>query len=165
VNGLDASSLYPSSSLPSQTAPSTTEIEGQHFTYTPYDPSLLARATALHAELEALTNEVSRLRRGAPREAAEGYIATLQNALEEDEGVYTSEREDAARTPEGVLKVESIPKGAEELYERGLGELVGLSGLSSKAGAGQGGKKQGTLSLTETVGKVQRARRVVCELE
>lgn len=173
VNGLDASSvpdLFTPQQQASTSSSNTTELEGQHFTYMPYDPRLSTKLASLYAELESLTSEVSNLRRTNPREGAEGYLSALNSTLEDDEAVYASQRDEAARPPdEEVLKISSIPSDAPELYERGLGSLAGLSGLGQKAkgvdGGGGGKKKQGSLSLTETVGKVQRARRVVGELE
>ena len=168
VNGLDAQGV-PDLFTPS-TSPSSTEaeIEGTHFTYTPYDPRLSAKLASLYAELQSLTSDVSNLRRTNPRAGAEGYIRTLKSTLEDDEAIYNSQQADAARVPEGkLLKIGPIPSDAPELYERGLSELAGLSGLGAKSVSTgtELGKKQGSLSLTETVGKVQRASRVVGELE
>jgi len=80
--------------------------------------------------------------------------------MEEDERVHESRRGEAQKVSEEVLQIQAMPEDVPEMYERGLARLAGLNGLKANV---DGGKKQS--SLTETVGKVQRARRVVGELE
>lgn len=169
VNGLDAHSIPDHFSPPATTpqdpaAGDDTEIEGIHFQYAPYDPRLSTKLATLYAEVESLTSTVSNLRRTNPRSGAEAYVSGLESAIEEDERVYNSQREHAQRVPPEVLTLQPVPADAPELYERGLSGLAGLSGLNASSHLrAEGGKKQA--SLTETVGKVQRARRVVGELE
>lgn len=169
VNGLDATGTADhfspaSTATPSSNAPAEDqEIEGTHFTYAPYDASLSQRVAQLHGELESLTTSVSNLRRRNPREGAEMYAATLERAVQEDERTYETQKEEAERQMEGqeVLSTPELAGDVAAMYERGLGELAGLSGIRGKQiEAGQ--KKS---SLTETVGRVQRARNVVGELE
>lgn len=168
INGIDATSLsHPPSSHSSteaQPAPAVGPVEGVDFAYTPYDHGLQKRVAALHAELEALTTQVSKLRRDAPQRAARMYGEGLGEAMQRDEQVFEGA---AARTEqrggEAGLELEPMAEGwqgeASATYERGLGELRRLGGM----GGSGGGAEEG--SLTETVGKVQRARVVAMELE
>ena len=187
VNGLDANDIPDfftppptSSSNPTSTSvnspPPTIEIEGIDYTYTPYDPRLSTKLASLYSELESLTSTVSNLRRTNPRSGAENYLSALSNTLEADESVHHTKLQEAQQIPsQNLLNTQKIEADTPILYERGISELAGLSGLVSKtktatAAEGEaGGRKRkqdnSSISLTETVGKVQRARRVVGELE
>ena len=164
VNGMDATGVpdhFAPSAAETTQAGQKTEMEGVDFTYEAYDPRLSSKVASLYAEVEALTSQVSNLRRTNPKVGAESYTSALHEAMERDQTVYDAQREDAQRSPEeDLLKVDSIPEDTPEMYERGLAGLAALSGLKSSTAAAE--KKS---SLTETVGKVQRARRVVAELE
>jgi len=153
INGIDASSLPCVCATPGPAA-----VE---YTYTPYDHSLQKRVAALHAELEALTTQVSRLRREAPGRGAQMYGACLEEALaeeEEEEERVVGERGQGGEGEDMLgLDLDLDLVGGEEtsaMYERGLAELRRLGGDGSGSG-----------SLTETVGKVQRAWAVATELE
>ena len=130
------------------------------FAYEAYDPRLSTRVASLYAEVEALTGEVSNLRRTNPKVSAETYENRLRDVMKEDQTVFEARREGTQKQPEDILELKPLPEDVPEMYERGLSGLAGLSGLNKPQQAGQ--KKS---SLTETVGKVQRARRVVGELE
>jgi hypothetical protein len=187
VNGLDANEI-PDLFTPSPTStsnptsisannPPTTEIEGIDFTYSPYDPRLSTKLAHLYSELESLTSTVSNLRRTNPRSGAENYLSSLQSTLEADDSTHHTQLEQSQLVPsQNLLNTQKIEADTPTLYERGLSELANLSGLAPKskastaaAGEGGGGRKRkqdnSSISLTETVGKVQRARRVVGELE
>jgi len=152
INGIDASPLPCVCATPNPAA-----VE---YTYTPYDHSLQKRVAALHAELEALTTQVSRLRREAPGRGAQMYGACLEEALAEEEERVVGERGQEVEGEDMLgldLNLDLDLVGGEEtgaMYERGLAELRRLGGDGSGSG-----------SLTETVGKVQRARTVAMELE
>lgn len=164
VNGLDVSGVPDHFSaqapIPVEGGEKQQEREGVDFAYLPYDPRLSTQVAHLHAEVEALTSQVSNLRRTNPRAGAEGYETQLQEVVEEDQQVYESQREEAQTQAERILELKALPGDVPEMYERGLSGLAGLSGLNRSLQAEE--KKS---SLTETVGKVQRARRVVGELE
>ena len=70
---------------------------------------------------------------------------------------------------EDVLKLNEPRVGYYEdmhaTYSRGVEELARLAGVGNKDGGGQAGQGRGGGSLTETVGKVQRARTVAMEFE
>ena len=139
------------------------EREGVDFEYEAYDARLSGKVAGLYAELEALTMQVSRLRRTAPGASAERDGRGLVEGLEADirRGGKVGEGEGEGK---GVLKLEGLREGWEEdvgsLWERGLGELRRLGGQG-----GSGSVEDGSGSLTETVGKVQRAKIVATELE
>jgi kinetochor protein Mis14/NSL1 len=149
------------------------EREGVDFEYEPYDARLSARVAGLYAEVESLTAHVSRLRRTAPREAAERYAGVLGSVLEEEfgDGDGDGDGAGAGARAGGLLRLDVVRDGWEEdvaaAYDRGVEELRRLGGL---AGGGLGlddgeGSGSGGGSLTETVGRVQRAKTVALELE
>ena len=170
INGLYASSL--------PDAPSTQplekqigEREGVDFTYAAYDSRLQTQVASLYGELEGLTAQVSRLRREAPRTGAERYVEVLRERLRGEEEEFEREmallRDSQSSQAKGdVLKLEKQREGYYEdmqvTYVHGVEDLARLTGVGSgKEGVAvdQGG------SLTETVGKVQRARTVAMEFE
>jgi kinetochor protein Mis14/NSL1 len=171
INGQDATTLPPpamdstTSAAPDQPRE---EREGVDFEYEPYDARLSSKVASLYGELEALTTQVSNLRRTAPGAAAERYNRALLEALEEDQRAFKARKEEMVDRRgedgrnEGVLKLDDMREGWQEdvaeMYERGLGELrrLGVHGGSAEEGSG---------SLTETVGKAQRAKVVAMELE
>jgi len=140
------------------------EREGVDFEYEPCDARLSVRVAGLYAEVESPTAQVSRLRRTASREAAERYAGVLRAVLEEDEKKkkeFGDGDEDG-----GLLRLDEVREGWEEdvaaLYERGVEELRRLGGFG---GGGGDREESGSGSLTETVGRVQRAKVVTLELE
>jgi kinetochor protein Mis14/NSL1 len=171
INGQDATTVPPlaidstTSAAPDQPRE---EREGVDFEYEPYDARLSSKVASLYGELEALTTQVSNLRRTAPGAAAERYNRALLEALEEDQRVFEVRKEAVVDRRgedgknEGVLKLDDMREGWQEdvaeMYERGLGELRRLGGYGGSAEEGSG-------SLTETVGRVQRAKMVAMELE
>jgi kinetochor protein Mis14/NSL1 len=177
VNGQDAATT--TTTTGSQThgmqADDGEEKEGVHFEYEPYDTRLSARVAGLYAELESLTTQVSRLRRTAPRQAAEAYAGLLEAVLAgaektKEEEEFAAAAAAAATGEEKVLKLDPVSDEWQEdvatVYGRGVGELVRLSGLAGGGdGSGNGeGSGGGRGSLTETVGRVQRAKMVALEL-
>jgi Kinetochore protein Mis14 like len=166
------------------------EREGIHFTYAPYDPRLSSQLASLYADLERETLAVSQLRRSAPAAGARAHGKALMSSIEaevekceEGQKVVVGGRgkengEDAGKDEtDEMLKLEPLPDGwredVREMYDRGLRDLRRLGG---GAGAGNilrssGGERGGDAiatgggSLTETVGKVQRARDVAMEFE
>lgn len=177
VNGIDASTLpqaqLPSCSNPTPDLDSTTsqpldpsqEIEGLHYTYSAFDPRLQKKLASLHGELESLTAQVSKLRREAPRSSAEAYTSQLEAALSRDEEEWEGEQARVQSQTYTGLELDSMRDGWNEdvrgVYERGVSDLAVLGGAAQKKE--DGGHDVG--SLTETVGKVQRARNVAGEFE
>lgn len=195
VNGLDATSLPPTilttksptpipatdAAAASPSAGPREEKEGVDFDYEAHDTRLQKRVAELYAELESLTSEVGKLRRTAPKQGAETTGDLLREILGNDDVQF--EREMEAIKAEGTATVQATDGGGilklqplsdawfEErrmLYERGVSELGALAGLAS-TGAG---KVDGNTapaargpSLTETVGRAQRARTVAMELD
>jgi hypothetical protein len=172
INGQDVTTLPPptmdstSSAAPGQPRE---ERDGVDFEYEPYDARLSSKVASLYGELEALTTQVSNLRRTGPGAAAERYNRALLEALEEDQRAFEARKEKVVMDrrggdgrSEGVLKLDDMREGWQEdvaeMYERGLGELRRLGGHGRSAEEGSG-------SLTETVGKAQRAKVVAMELE
>jgi kinetochor protein Mis14/NSL1 len=164
INGQDATALP---STRDATAGATDqpreEREGVDFEYEPYDPRLSKKVASLYGELEALTTQVSKLRRTAPAVAAERYSQALVEALEEDQRALDVRKEGAGDgRGEGGLELHDMRDGSREdvagVYERGLGELKRLGGHAGSVEEGRG-------SLTETAGKAQRAKVVAMELE
>jgi kinetochor protein Mis14/NSL1 len=173
INGQDATTVLPPA-MDSTTSAALDqpreEREGVDFEYEPYDARLSSKVARLYGELEALTAQVSNLRRTAPGAAAERYNRALLEALEEDQRAFEARKEEVAVVDRGggdgrnggVLKLDDMREGWQEdvaeMYERGLGELRKLGGHSGSGVEGSG-------SLTETVGKAQRAKVVAMELE
>lgn len=176
VNGIDASAL-PASILPSCSNPTpdpdpeaiapldpSQEIEGIHYTYSAFDPRLQKRLASLHGELESLTAQVSKLRREAPKSSADAYTAQLEAAIARDEEEWNKEQMRLQNQTQTGLELDPTRDGWNEdvrdVYERGVSSLAVLSGVSQ----GHEGNRD-VKSLTETVGKVQRARNVAGEFE
>ncbi|KAK5446472.1 hypothetical protein LTS15_009811 [Exophiala xenobiotica] len=175
VNGMDAST-FPvlaratnNNMVASDETKPQEEREGVDFVYENYDTRLQAKVAGLYGELEALTAQVSKLRRTAPKQGAEQFRDALMAELADDEEQYAVEmaklRERDEGSRDGKLKLKPLRDGWHEdvqaMYERGTGELAVLAGLpASESATGSGGT-----SLTETVGKVQRARTVAMEFE
>jgi kinetochor protein Mis14/NSL1 len=185
VNGLDATSLppttlstkfdtpqplFPPSSITTTntSAPQEplTENEGVDFVYEAHDTKLQSRVAEMYAELESLTVQVGNLRRTAPREGAEAYRNLLAETMRGDDDEFEREvrriKEDAEKEGgKDVLKLKGLDDGwmqdRKEMFERGVKDLAGLAGLSGSEGKGS--------SLTETVGRVQRAQTVAMEFE
>jgi kinetochor protein Mis14/NSL1 len=146
------------------------EREGIHFSYEPHDPRLSTKLASLYADLERETLAVSQLRRTAPAEGAKAGGEALLRSIEEDHQRDDEAKERHAGEGSGGLKLEPVPGGwseeVAEMYERGLADLRRLGGGVGSVGAGgalRGGGEGG--SLTETVGKVQRARDVAMEFD
>ena len=164
INGLDATEVLQTTTQgPTPTAKKPKEErEGVDFEYEPFDSRLSTKLATLHGELEALTSQVSKLRRTAPAQAAEKYRTALMASLDDDEKTHETEKERAGKIEgeEGLLRLDDIAEGWQEdisaMYEHGLAELRRLGGQGGGEGSG---------SLTETVGKVQRAKVVALELE
>jgi hypothetical protein len=189
INGLDATSLPNINNQQPDQQPSTTpqahegaEIEGLHFTYTPYDSRLQSHLASLYGELESLTAQVSKLRREAPSSGAQQYSNALNESLNREEEKYEAEmrqlresdtkgkKKDDANTLHLSTTRDGYYTDLRDTYEHGLRNLSMLTGTKSRtlsepqpvaqgAGAGSG------VSLTETVGKVQRARTVAMEFD
>lgn len=176
VNGIDASALPPST-LPSCSNPTpdpeseaigpldpSQEIEGIHYTYSAFDPRLQKRLASLHGELESLTAQVSKLRREAPKSSANAYTLQLEAALARDEEEWENEQMRLQNQTHTGLELDPMRDGWNEdvsgVYERGVGNLAVLSGVSQSQE-----DRRDVKSLTETVGKVQRARNVAGEFE
>ncbi|KIV82258.1 hypothetical protein PV11_04381 [Exophiala sideris] len=172
VNGMDASSLPILSRSASQPTPSDSpqeEREGVDFTYDPYDTRLQAKVAGLYGELEALTAQVSKLRRTAPKHGADAYrdalMAELASADADHDAQMMALGENAGAINNGVLTLKLQREGwrddVKAVYEHGVSELAVLAGLAAE----QDGSTPCGASLTETVGKVQRARTVAMEFE
>ena len=166
INGLDAITL------PSTTQPSTSaepqhngEREGIDYTYSSYDGKMQQKVASLYGDLEALTAQVSKLRREAPKSGAEAHQRALMEEMQEDERSWeeSKQRAQMAGEREKGVELEDMRDGWHEdvkgMYERGVNELVRVAGLAKDD------QRRGGSSLTETVGKVQRARTVAMEFE
>lgn len=161
VNGLDLPA--PSRSTSTSTASQTGEEDGVE--YEPYDARLASKLQSLYLALESETMAVARLRREAPRRAAEGWRARF---LEGEEGRgRAAEGEDGERMEvdsEGA--VGDVGSGMEVGMEMGLEGLderwEGVKGAYAVACEGLLGLKTG---VTETVGRCERAGRAAVEVE
>jgi Kinetochore protein Mis14 like len=159
-----------SASTPQPPPQQEAEREGIHFSYEPYDPRLSTKLASLYADLERETLAVSQLRRTAPAEGAKAGGEALLRSIEEDHQRDDEAKKRYAGEGSGGLKLEPLPgrwsEEVAEMYERGLGDLRRLGGGVGSVGAGgalRSGGEGG--SLTETVGKVQRARDVAMEFD
>ncbi|KAI1612504.1 hypothetical protein EDD37DRAFT_309830 [Exophiala viscosa] len=172
VNGMDASSLPVLSDVASQPNASDgpqEEREGIDFTYEPYDTRLQAKVAGLYGELEALTAQVSKLRRAAPKYGADAYsdalMAELASADADHDAQMSALRENAVVADNGGLALNVQREGwrddVKAVYEHGVSELAVLAGLAAE----QDGLAPRGASLTETMGKVQRARTVAMDFE
>jgi hypothetical protein len=186
VNGLDATSLAPtilstkhpfpmplSNALETQTGPCE-EKEGVDFIYEVHDTRLQKKVADMYAELEALTVQVGQLRRTAPGQGAKELGQRLAESMESEDAEF--DREMAALKQEAAgqggkegsaLQLQALSDewfaDRKEMYEHGMRDLTALVGAASEetmASAAQRGP-----SLTETVGRVQRARTVALEFE
>lgn len=187
VNGIDATSLsassLPSCSNPTPTNPDpnalnsspltpTHEIEGIHYTHTPFDPRLQKALSTLHADLELLTAQVSKLRREAPQSAARSYTTNLTAATAADEQNWLTEQTRLQNEVHAGLDLAQMRHGwnedVKEMYNRGTSQLAVLSGATAGGNRDEverGDGMESMISLTETVGRVQRARNVAAEFE
>ena len=184
INGLDASSLpnttFPAAPQHPSTQEPVGEREGVDFTYSPYDSRLQSQVASLYGELEALTAQVSKLRREAPSNGAQRCSEKLREQMQEEEEDFEREMQSLREQQEveqkgqgkqeDVLRLEKPRQGYHEdmrdTYARGVEDLARLAGVGSRydsAGVSSAGQAGG--SLTETVGKVQRARTVAMEFE
>ena len=172
VNGMDASALpilSGSASQPNRSDGPDEEREGVDFTYEPYDTRLQAKVAGLYGELEALTAQVSKLRRTAPKHGADAYRDALMAEMNSADADYDAQmlalRENAVTADHGGLILNPQREGwrddAKAMYEHGVSELAVLAGLAAE----QDGSAPHGASLTETVGKVQRARTVAMDFE
>ncbi|RMZ84467.1 hypothetical protein DV738_g488, partial [Chaetothyriales sp. CBS 135597] len=125
----------PSISINGLDSHSREDIEGVDYRYAAFDGKLQQRVASLYAEVEALTAQVSRLRREAPARGAAAYA-------EADDG-DDEKKEHEQQIKEEGLPLEEVRSGWHEnvqsMYERGVDDL--------------------------TVGKAQRARSVAMEFE
>jgi kinetochor protein Mis14/NSL1 len=185
VNGLDVPlSTDPPSNPDDDIQPQNGPQEQREcidFTYEPYDGRLQAKVASLYGEVETLTAQVSRLRRMAPKQGAEMYQRQLKQEMDRDEEEHEREmaamKQKAEQQQQNILGV-SLPTedwyaDTKNTYEQGVSELSSLAGLAAKendgnatlaAAAPAAATGQGA-SLTETVGKLQRARTVAMEFE
>ena len=188
VNGLDATSLPPStlstkhpSPMPLTDVEASTgpkeEKEGVDFNYEAHDTRLQKRVADAYAELEALTVQVGQLRRTAPGQGAQNLGQLLTESVESEDAEFEKEfsaiKEEAAAQHDedrAILQIEPPSKewftDRREMYERGRNELAALAGLGSGSEeAGDASAVQRGPGLTETVGRLQRARTVAMEFE
>lgn len=175
VNGIDASAL-PSSQFPTASNPRPDakgdsealspdqEVEGIHYTYAPFDRRLQKRMQALYEEVESLTAQVASLRREAPKSAAQSYISALESALSKDEEMWDLEQKRLEDEKPTGLSLETMRhdwnQDIRNVYNQGVNDLAILNGI-----AGESANTRGVAGLTETVGKLERARNVAAELE
>lgn len=119
---------------------------------------------ALYEEVESLTAQVASLRRETPKAAAERYVSTMQDAIMQEEQAWEAEQKKLQGQSYPGLTFNGVGRGWNEdvrsVYERGVGDLAVLSGVMGKSGG-----REGVGSLTETVGKAERARGVAAEFE
>lgn len=124
---------------------------------------------ALYEEVEALTSQVATLRRETPRAAAERYNSALESAITAEEESWQEEQRRVQEKKEAGLTFNGVRDGWNEdvkgVYERGVGDLAVLSGVMGGNNQGRVGQRSGGASLTETVGKAERARAVAGEFE
>ncbi|KAG9790863.1 hypothetical protein KCU88_g1196, partial [Aureobasidium melanogenum] len=177
VNGMDAT-LFPMLAGEEQQpgGKDQEEREGIDFVYEPYDTRLQAKVAGLYGELEALTAQVSKLRRVAPKQGATAYADALMARIAEDEAEFEA-RVAAIRgekqsvpaqwelKPPPSTAREGWSDDVKEMYERATGQLASLAGLLTAAKEAESASRSEEPSLTETVGKVQRATTVAMEFE
>lgn len=123
---------------------------------------------ALYEEVEALTGQVATLRRETPKDAAERYVGALEGAMAQEEEAWQAQQTRVQGQIHPGLEFNGVRPGWNEdvrgVYERGVGELAVLSGAMGGSGSKDGRDGVGS-SLTETVGKAERARTVAGEFE
>ncbi|KAJ9603600.1 hypothetical protein H2200_011786 [Cladophialophora chaetospira] len=185
VNGLDATSLPPTilttkhptpipanEDTPASSGPR--EEEGVDFNYEAYDTRLQKQVADMYAELESLTVQVGQLRRTAPGKGADMMRQLLGERMKVEDEQFEKEidqlRKEAANQEEReVLKLKALPdewfEDRQKMYERGTSELSALAGLAGSGEQNVATATQHRPSLTETVGRVQRARTVAMEFE
>ncbi|KIW89405.1 uncharacterized protein Z519_10259 [Cladophialophora bantiana CBS 173.52] len=178
VNGLDATSLpvalttaNAANSTGDQQGEEKEDKEGVDFVYEPYDSQLQAKVAALYGELETLTAQVSKLRRIAPAQGAEMFAKRLMEEMETDnvefERRVTAATTRVAEAREDVLQLKPQRDGwyddVHAMYDRGTTELAMLAGVNRAEGDAD--HEVHGASLTETLGKIQRARTVAMEFE
>jgi len=164
VNGLD----LPAPSTATATASQTGEEDGVE--YEPYDARLASKLQSLYLALESETMAIARLRREAPRRAAEGWRARFLEGEEgrgragDGEGKGEGGGERMEIDSEGAAgDVGSGTKVGMELGLEGLDERwEGVKGAYAVACEGLLGLKTG---VTETVGRCERAGRAAVEVE
>jgi Kinetochore protein Mis14 like len=150
------------------------EREGINFQYEAYDPRLSTKLASLYAELEKETLAVSQLRRTAPAEGARLEGDALLRTIQEEGKLDIAGSSGDGIEGDESLKLDPLPDSwreeVGEMYERGLGDLRRLGGgigagstVRSGVGESSGGTRGG--SLTETLGKAQRARDAAMEFE
>ncbi len=126
----------------------------------------------MYAELESLTVQVGQLRRGAPGEGARTLGVDSAEKMDIEDEEYEQEartlREEAlGEAGVAALDLKTLPEGwyddRRDMFERGTRELAALAGMvNSSEEAGNAAKGP---SLTETVGRVQRAKTVAMEFD
>ena len=187
VNGLGATTLPPStlSTLHPAPIPLTDaeaaltgpkeEKEGVDFNYEAHDTRLQKKVADMYAELESLTVQVGQLRRTAPAQGARNIGQLLSESMEledaehEEEVTALNEKTASKQDRKGPLDLKELPEewfaDRRALYERGTNDLAALAGLAGLGEEGGASAAERGPSLTETVGKVQRARTVAMEFE
>lgn len=182
INGLDASSS--SSSGPQASQPQQQQLqslplggdalaaaEEERIEYEAYDARLTAKVAELYAETERLSAVVAGLRRRGPREGAERAAGEVMRALDGDSEEEKKLQEER-REVEGGLRLDGFERAGgwegqtdlEKMYERGLCELAVLAGAGHVSSSSEGTTTT-RRSLTETVGRVQRAGVVAREFD
>lgn len=180
VNGMDATLPVPVSTTLNNVSSNEPlnpqqEREGTDFTYEAYDSRLQSNLANLYGELETLTAQVSRLRRTAPKQGAETFQEMLNTGIEQRDADFETQmallrQMNANVADQNALELLTLRDGwhddVKSMYERGTGELAGLAGFGvNGARPTPGNHAPHGASLTETVGKVQRARTVVMEFD
>jgi len=153
--------------------------EDEGVEYEPYDARLASKLQSLYLALESETMAVARLRREAPRRAAEGWRARFLEGEEERESARVRVSRKDGEGQEGGEDGEKMEVDSEQAVLGDVGVLgdlgMGLEGVEGLEGRWEGvrgmyavaceglvGLKAG---MTETVGRCERAERVVAEVE
>lgn len=154
INGLDVPAAS-SFRLIAPEAHDDAEAEegGGRVEYEPYDTRLAAKVQNLYGVLEAETTAVAKLRREAPRRAAELWWEGVGRGVEGEGDVGGEEEEVEGGDGVGELRTAVLAEG--ERWE-------GMRDLYAGACEGLVGLKTG---VTETVGRCERAGKVVAEVE
>jgi kinetochor protein Mis14/NSL1 len=170
VNGMDGTSFPFVTETSTAKSQPHAEREGVDFVYEPYDTRLQAKVAGLYGELETLTAQVSRLRRTAPKQGTDTFRDRLTSELAGDEAEFGTQMAAARDKATGAkLNLHPLREGWHQdvraTYERGTAELAALAGFPTEDNTAAPSPPQPGPSLTETVGKVQRARTVAMEFE
>lgn len=179
VNGMDVTlpQMAMSQSNKNNTEPKAPEEEkeGVDYVYEAYDSHLQSKLASMYGELETLTAQVSRLRRTAPRQGASAFQEAFAMDIANDDAAFEAQmaeiREKAATADQNPLGLKAQRDGWDDdikaMYERGTNGLAGLAGLgtTNTSDPAVGNSAAKGASLTETVGKVHRARTVAMEFE